>query len=266
MSKRFEFDVTKGITALIYGQPGSGKTRLSASAALDPKDRWGKVLMLEAFGNPMSIRDYDRKPDIVTIEDMEDFNEPYEWLTGGQPEEHPFCKDFNLTPPYKTVIVDGLTEVQRFVIRKVSGVDFTGPGDLTPLLGRQGFGQLLGTMLNWATHFVKLADLGLNVILTSLEASSEEAGVAKSKPLFWGQSGGEICGYVLLVIRLTTQLAAPKSLMTHPNDPVYPDSNNVAFFRETTTHYAKDQYYIGIDHLVDPTMANLMDLLERSNN
>lgn len=260
MSKKYEFSTTDGISMLIYGQPGSGKTRLSATAALD--DRFGNVLMLEAFGNPISIREYKKKPDIVTIEAMEDFNDPYDWIVSGQPENDIIVSDFSLKPPYKTLIIDGLTEVQRFVIRKVTGVDYTGPGNLTPHLGRQGFGQLLGTMLNWAVHYVGLTQLGLNVILTSLEAQSGDP--TFSRPLFWGQSGGEICGYVLMVLRLQTQLAAPRSLLTHPGDPIYDDSTNVAFFRETATYYAKDQYNLGVNHIVDPTMEKIMDLLERS--
>jgi len=262
MSQRYVFEDTK-LKALIYGQPGSGKTRLSASAAMDK--RFGKVLMLEAFGNPISIKDYDPAPDIITIEDIADFNEPYAWLAAGQPKDD-FCKDFGLKPPYDTLIVDGLTEVQRLVTRKITGIDFTSPGDLTGRMDRQGFGQLLGTMLNWAVHYIQL---DMHVILTSLEATRQETqgGLVHARPLLWGQSGNEICGYVYMVVRVVTALAAEKTLYTDGDDPVTVNTHNVAYFSETSKYYAKEQYGLAADfinHLTDPTMGKILDLLERS--
>jgi len=256
MSRRYEFD-DEHLKLLIYGEPGSGKTRLAATAAMD--ERLAPVLMLEAFGNPLSIRDYEKKPDIISLEAMEDFNDPYYWLRDGQDPEDPYCKAFKLNPPYKTLIVDGLTEVQRYVIRKVSGVDNIEPGNLTAALGRQGFGQMLGTMLNWAVHYIQL---DMNVILTSLQHNKTVNDIAFCQPLIWGQSGNEICGYVHAVARLTTQLAAPKRFMGHPDRPVTMDANNVAMFRETATYYAKNQYNVGVEHLVDPIMSDIMDLIE----
>jgi len=253
--KRYEFEEEK-LKILLYGQPGSGKTRLASTAAWD--ERLAPALMLEAFGNPISIRDYDQRPDIVTIEDMSDFNRPYQWFQMGQPEDAPFVADHNLNPPYKTLIVDGLTEVQRFVIRKISGLDFTSPGTLTPKMDRQGFGRLLGTMLNWALHYVQL---DVNVILTSLEADKTAGEGRKCWPLLWGQAGNEICGYVYSVARLVTQLNAPKYLLTAEEDPLTKQTQNVALFRETKTYYGKDQCGMSRHHVTDPTLTKIMDLL-----
>ena len=258
MAERFKLKDRK-LKALIYGQPGVGKTRLSATAALD--ERLAPALMLEAFGNPISLSDYEKIPDIISLEEMQDFNPVYEWLTLGQPEDHPYFKEYELNPPYKTVIVDGLTEVQRFVIRKILGGKRVAPGDLQNSLDFQGFGKLLGTMLNWAVHYV---NLDMNVILTSLEKSESDPKFAK--PLLWGQSGGELAGYVHMVIRLTTQLAAPRRLMRHADDPVdLKETQNVALFRETNLYYAKDQYGISEEHMTDPTLTKIMDLIERSS-
>ena len=245
---------------MIYGQAGAGKTRLSATAALD--ERLAPALMLEAFGNPISLGDYEKIPDIITIEEMADFNPAYEWLSGGQDPKHEFCKEFDLNPPYKTIIVDGLTEIQRFVMRKIRGEAALHPGNMVAVMDWPGFNRLLGTMLNWATYYV---GLDLNVILTSLEKSAGEK--TKTKPLLWGQSGNEMCGYVHQVVRLTTQLAAPKTFIRDKEDPVnLKETNNVAMFRETATYYAKDQYGIKAAHMTDPTLTKILDLIERSSS
>lgn len=257
MAKRYQFK-NEHLKMLVYGQPGSGKTRLSASAALDP--RLSPVLMLEAFGNPISISDYEKKPDIITLQEMKDFNAVYKWITEGQNPEATYAQKFDLNPPYETLIVDGLTEIQRFVIRTVQGGRRTKPGDLIGALGRQGFGQLLGTMLNWAIHFV---GLDMNVILTSLEKKDQSP--TYYKPLLWGQSGGEICGYVYSVVRLVSGLAAPKRLMSHKEDPLTDETDNVAFFKDTVLYYAKDQYYLQTEHMIDPTLTKIVDLMEQSS-
>jgi hypothetical protein len=248
--------------SVIYGQPGSGKTTLAASAVND--ERFGNVLMLDAFGNPMVLRKWAKKPDIITLAEMADFNDPYEFLTEGQESSHPFCKKFNLRPPYKTLVVDGTTEVQRFITRIITGSGTLGPGDIVGALGRQGFGQLLGTMLNWAVKFISL---DMNVILTCLEATKTDANtnIIHKEPLIWGQSGNEISGYVYLVTRLVRRLAAPKSFLEADVDPLKSDSINIALFEETTSYYCKDQYGLGVDHLCNPTLGRILDLIEQGS-
>ena len=260
--RKYQF-VDEKLKLLLYGQPGSGKTRTAATAAFD--ERMGNVLMLEAFGNPISIRDYPKKPDIITIEKMSDFNHPYQWITDGQDPNADFAKELDLKPPYSTLIIDGLTEIQRFVTRRVSGVEYTEPGDLATALTRQGFGQVLGTMLNWAVHFVRL---DMNVILTSLEANqvNVDTGITHRHPLIWGQSGNEIAGYMFMVARLTNDLVGARLLMQETVDPVTDETSTVAFFKETPQYYAKDQYGITVSHLTDPTIGKILDLIDQSKN
>ena len=260
--KKYQFEDEK-LKVLFYGQPGATKTRTAATAALDP--RMGRVLTLDAFGNQLSIRNYETKPDILTIHKMADFNAPYKWLVDGQDPNDPFAVDFDLVPPYKTLIVDGLTEVQRYVVRRVSGVEYTDPGDLAAALTRQGFGQLLGTMLNWAVHFV---NLDMNVIMTSLEATQAhpDTGIMHRHPLIWGQSGNEIAGYFFMVARLTNDLVGERFLLQEVRDPVRTDTTSVAFFKETPQYYAKDQYGISVSHMTNPTIGKILDLIDQSRN
>jgi hypothetical protein len=257
MADKYEFS-NEYLKAMFYGQPGAGKTRLAASAAADP--RLAPVLMLESFGNPISLRKVKDKPDIITIGSLEDYNEPYDWLSSGQDPNHPYVERFGLHPPYKTLIIDSITEVQRFVIRKVSGVDYTSPGNLTSPLGRQGFGQVLGTMLNWGVHYI---GLDMNVILTSLESEKMEGSMIHRAPLLWGQSGNEFSGYVFMVLRIVTKLALNPAVRENVESDE--DYYNVACFKETLLEYAKDQYDTGATYMANPTMSKVMDLLEQSS-
>lgn len=260
MARPYDGD-TDLLKFLVYGKPGAGKTTFVATAALDP--RLAPVLMLEAFGNPISIRSWPVKPDIITLEHMSDFNDPYAWIIDGQKPDHPYAKKFNLKPPYKTLIIDGLTEVQRFVVRKITGIDNTNPGDLTTKLERQGFGQLLGTMLNWA---VKYYELPVNVVITSLEAAEQKIpqGPIYAKPLIWGQSGSELAGYAYTVMRIVPALAADKQYLVDKVDPLTTKTINLGTFNETLSYYGKDQSGIPVKHLTDPTFTKILDLLERS--
>lgn len=246
---------------LVYGEPGVGKTRFVSTAAAD--ERLGPCLMLEAKGNPISIRTYAKKPDIVTIREMADFNDPYEWLRDGQDPSHPWCVEHQLHPPYKMVIVDSLTEVQRAVMRVVTGsAKWQHPGDLAPSLERRGFGQLLGTMLNWANFYLELP---MHVVLTCHERIVGGDGEVKQVvPLLWGQSGNELAGFCFMVMRLLGGLNTPAWMRTWQYDPVTDNTQNVGLFRETLQYYAKDQYGIKVDHLTDPTMSKVADLIEQS--
>jgi len=263
MAQRYAAEAEK-LKLMLYGQPGSGKTTIAGTAA--SCGSLGNVLMLESFGNPIALRRLVKMglaiPDVITIEDIVDFNEPYEWLVKGQDPKNDYVKRFDLNPPYDTLIIDGMTEVQRFVIRKVLGGKNIKPGDLSPKLQRQGFGQVLATMLNWAVHFVKL---DMNLILTTLEAKTVvQNEPTYYSPLMWGQAGTEIAGMFYTVGRVIPMLKAPKKLMTATTDKMTSKTHSVMLVHETVNYYGKDQHGMNIQHMCDPTMAKIMDLIERS--
>ncbi len=261
--KRYK-ETNEGLKMLIYGQPGCGKTWLAGSAAED--GRFGRVLMLETFGNPVSLRNKERKPDIITMEELEDFNAPYDWITNGQNPTAAFAQEMHLSPPYGTIIIDGTTEVQRFIMKKVTGNELVPPGNLAAAMTRQGFGKLLGTMLNWATHYLNLSSLGLNVILTGLEANKQDdTMLIRNTPLFWGQSGNEICGYAYMVMRLSVALRVDPEIKVL-DDSIYSDETfNVGQIVETKRTFAKDQYGCSTKYVINPTMSKVADLVGLSS-
>lgn len=258
------------LKVLFYGQAGSTKTRTSSTAVYVPT--MAPVLMLEAGGNPISLRDFEKVPDIVHIDALDEFNEPYEWFRLGQPANHPFCKSMGLTPPYRTLIVDSITEVQRMSFRTVIGTTKVGPGTIPATAEIQHFNKVLGQMVTFASLYLSLP---LHVILTSLEREDkdESTGTIMYKPLLWGQSAGEVSGYAYLVARLvhrtrldfkTETLVNQAAKLGITEEPMSDKTVSVALFMPSGKYIAKDQYGTGIPFMPDPTMGKILAAVEKA--
>lgn len=257
MAKRVEVSHESYLRVLFYGKPGSTKTRTGASATLD--ERTSPLLILNASGNPLSIREYDPQPDIIDIEELKDVNAPYDWIRGGQKENHRFCQEFELSPPYKTLMVDQLTDLQRMSFAHVTGSKGIGPGDYPQRVQRQHFGSVLSQMVNFSKLYYSLP---INVIMTALEKTTvnEMTGAVTYSPLLWGQSDVEVPGYAYVVARLVHRSQVRKNVLKVVEDA---DSStvSVAFFVPGGTYYAKDQYGALGMFMADPTISKMVDLI-----
>lgn len=260
MARRVQLKEEVFLRALFYGDPGSTKTRTTGSAALD--ERLSPVLYLNASGNPISIRDYEKQPDIVDMEKLPDFNAPYDWLVGGQKPDHVFPKTMGLErAPYKTVIIDQLTDVQRMAFRVVLGAQSVGPGDFPVKREWAHYNKVLYQMTNFAKLYFSLP---MHVIMTALETAktNEETGSVKYMPSLEGTSIHEVPGYALLVGRLVpaqTMRPALYKAVVKANDDVEPDYS-VVFFKPSSRFLAKNQYGNELgDFLVDPSMTDIID-------
>lgn len=259
MAKRTDPRDIPYLRALFYGIPGSTKTRTVGTACLDPRS--APVLWLDAAGNPISIREYDPGPDIIKIEELKDLNDPYVWIKQGQPKDHPFCKQFNLNPPYKTLVVDQITDVQRISYELVTGNTTGGPGDLLKPHQIQHFLGILNQMI----RFVKLYyDLPIHVIMTALEKNERDdmTGMVRSAPLLWGQSDTEVPGYAYLVGRLVHRAVVSSGLLKVLEDSADEQAQeiaSVAFFLPSGKYVAKDQYGALGSYMANPTITKMLD-------
>ena len=232
---------------LLYGAPGSTKTRTAATAALD--ERLSPVLWLDSGGNPTSFRTYRKQPDIFLIEELEDLNEPYELLTT---TDH----------GYKTVVIDGITDIQRTAFNHVMSFH-GGPGDVPRKREWDHFNKVLQTMINMADLFFKL---DMHVILTALEKRTEDrlTGGVLYGPLLDGQSDQEVPGKALAVGRMvhTSRLTAMQRKSVSSPQQDAKDSIAAVFFKPTAQYHAKDQYGMNEDFILDPTIGKILDLIE----
>jgi hypothetical protein len=255
------------LRALLYGKPGSTKTRTAGTAALD--DRTYPTLWIDIAGNPTSIRSYSRLPTILQLEKLADFNLIYDFLTE-QRMDHVIAKELKLTQPFKCVVIDGGTEVQRQAFRSVIGNTKLGPGDMPAIAEIQHFNRVLGYMVQFAYLWFKLP---LHVIMTTLEAErkDEVTGAVNIGPLIWGQSAEEMGGYALLVARLVhrsrlerrTETEIDAAVKLHiVEDPITSETVSVAILKPTGKMVAKNQYCAGVPYIVDPTVTKILDMIQ----
>lgn len=258
MAHRVEPKAEQYLKALLYGQAGSTKTRTAGTAALD--ERLAPVLMLEQGGNPLSIHTYKKVPDIVHIDKLEEYNPFYAWLAAGQPKDDPIVNLFDLHPPYKTLVIDSITEVQRLSFGIVTGNARVGPGSIPAQVERQHFYKVLGQMTTFARLFFELP---MHVILTSLEREDkdETTGLISYKPLIWGQSAGEVAGYAYLVARLVHRAKLQGKDLRMVEDSITDQTVSVALFTPTGKYVAKDQYGCMGPYMADPSIPKMLDLL-----
>lgn len=246
------------VKMLLYGVPGSYKTRTASSAALDPRS--GPVLQLNVGGNPASISDYPQKPDVFDIESLTDFNQVYDWLAKGQPEGHLFVQNTGVKPGYKTVIVDTLTDVQRMSFNKVIGVAAE-PGTIPKNSELQHFNSVLGHMVNFNKLF---SSLPMHVIVTAQERTDkdEQTGGTMQAPFIWGQSMVEVCGYYYIVGRMVHRANMGTGMLKVLEDATGGQKfTHVMLLQPSGKYVAKDQYGKLGPFIAAPTMTRILDLI-----
>ena len=263
---------------LIYGKAGNGKTWLASSAAAC--DEMSPALMLSAAGNPQAIWDWETKPHTFIITDLEDLNPFYDWFAAGQPIEsvktgkpYKFVEEHDLKPPYKTLIIDGMTELQRLTLSAAGGYKDLPIGVSPAQLQIQNFNPVLAHTTRMAALLFGLADeaatLPVHVIVTSLEweKMNLKTQTTSIRPLIWGSGGEELAGYALSVCRVRQVASMPKRIRTSFDikDKKY-DRTTVAVWRPLPhVPFNKDQWNKLGDYTVDPTMQKLVDLIYGEN-
>jgi hypothetical protein len=252
MAKRVDPNKAEYLRLLLYGIPGSTKTRTASTSASDP--RTSPVLMLEAGGNPVAIRDYAKKPDIIRVEELIDFNDPYDWIMKGQPAGHTLVKQFDLHPPYKCLIIDQLTEVQRMMFDKVMNMSRIGPGDLAPKRTWDHYNAALYSIIN----FCRLYDaIPMHLIMIAQEREGSVEADRPVGPLLEGQGQIEVPSHMEAVGRmLQISRVEPKLARVLPEDTMA-----VAIFKQSANYQAKDQYGVLGAYMTDPSIPKIMDLI-----
>lgn len=257
--KRVTLDTPIFYKGLHYGLPGSTKTRTSCTAALD--DRMAPALYINSGGNPLAIRDYEQKPDMIELEKIEDLNWIYKWLKDGQPD-HPMAKELGLDRmPYKTLIFDGVSHFQQTIYHRLNN-STVGSMPEKPTFNEHG--AVLRVLTMFAHSFFQLP---MHVIVTALEYEEKIDETGKNirvRPMIAGQSAQILPSYAYVIARIMhasrIQGEEPKLYAQLAKD--IPRITSVAIFKPDAFREAKDQYNALGAFMIDPTMTKIMDLIE----
>ncbi len=176
----------KFVNMLVYGDSGVGKTVLAASASA--VEEMSPVLVIDIEGGTFSIRDRFPEVDIVRVQTWKEMQAVYDAL----------LKDMS----YKTIVLDSLTEIQKFSMYGIMEELVRKEPDRDPdVPGMREWGKNTEQIRRMVRAF---RDLPCNVIFTALATSEKDAksGIIKTKPSFSGKLKDEIAGFVDEVVFL----------------------------------------------------------------
>ena len=201
------------IKALIYGQPGAGKTTLAASSALVPSMR--DIFMINAESGDLAVPD-EWDIDGVGLNNFGGLDPIYKFLRGhckhrdannvaalrtnqayleGVDESEIADEDIRR---YRTVIIDSITEVEAYCFAQLLGLtDNVSIADEPDAAEWSHFRQNLNMMLRLTRQF---RDLPMHVIfIVAQQYSQDETKKRKYSPGLTGQLSQKIQGFMDMV-------------------------------------------------------------------
>jgi hypothetical protein len=260
--KKADTSSPKFLKLWLFGPGGSYKTRTVASAALD--ERSSPALIVSFAGNPVSFTDYAKKPDVVEVSSINDLNLLYTWLANKMPADHNLVKQVGLTPGYKTIAIDTVTELQREVFQVVQGTGTSGIVDIPPAMEQSHFGRGLAVLTKFARMMYALP---MHVILTAQEGdkTNPQTLLTTFNPLVWGQSVREVAGYAYAVGRMAAASSLPSDVNRVIRDSKLPTPQYcaISFRPSIQSPLLKDQYGTLGPVMVDPSITKMLDALQR---
>lgn len=174
----------KTINVLVYGESGVGKTVFSGSSSLVPE--MSPVLMVDVEGGSLSLNHTYPDVDVVRVKTWDDMQRLYNELYGGRHK-------------YKTLIVDSLTEVQKFSMYNIMREVIDDNPERDPdIAGMREWGKNIEQMRRFVRAF---RDLPINVIFTGLSREDKDnRGSIKTKPSLSGKLASEVAGFLDIVL------------------------------------------------------------------
>lgn len=225
------------INALIYGDPGVGKTVLTGSASAVVV--MAPVLVIDVEGGTFSLRDRYSDVDVVRVKRWIDIQNIYGAL---------FDQAKNGVLEYNTLVLDSLSEIQKFSMEQIMAEVVKGdPERDRDVPSVREWGKNLEQIRRLVRAF---RDLPLNCLFTALAMNDKDqrSGLITTRPSLSGKMGAEVAGFVDLVSYMYTKIKDGKIERYLLNQP-------------TDRQVAKDRSGRLPLVLQDPTMQSIHDFI-----
>lgn len=146
-------EVPDGLTMLVYGRAGTGKTAFGATfprplLVLDVKEKGTETIRSE------------KDVDVLSIDSWQDFEEAYWYLESGDTK-------------YQSVQIDQITQLQNLGMDKIRADKGMKPEDV---FSQRQWGQLGGLMTTWLYNYRELVSKSINIIFIAHERESKTEG------------------------------------------------------------------------------------------
>lgn len=226
-------DIPSNINLLVYGESGVGKTLLSGSAqavaAMSP------VLFVDIEGGTLTLRNHYADVDVIRVTNFKDMATVHDELATGK-------------SVYKTVVLDSLTEIQKFSMYGVMTELLKKEPDRDPdVPGMREWGKNIEQMRRFVRAF---RDLPMNVIFTALAQSDKNprTGITQWKPQLSGKLASEVAAFMDVVLFMYVR-------------EVDEEHKRFLLSAQTENHIAKDRTGRLPQVIEEPKMEQLHEML-----
>jgi hypothetical protein len=225
------------LNILLYGQSGVGKTTLAGSADAVPAMR--PVLFVDIEGGTESLRHSYPSVHTVRVKTWSEMQDLYNELYKG---DH----------GYSTIVLDSLTEIQKFNMYSIMNSLQQQRPDLDPdIPGMREWGKNGEQIRKFVRGF---RDLPLNTIFTALVKGDKDprSGLIKETPMLSGKLAHEIPAFLDIVCYQYV-----KTIGSGDDERL----QRLLLTRATDTHVAKDRSGRLPQIIEDPTMQGLYTIM-----
>ncbi len=179
------------INMIVYGNPGAGKTVLAGSADVVPELR--PVLFLDVEGGTFSIRERYPDVEVVRLTSWADMQSVYDGL-------------YKMDHGYQTVVLDSLTEMQKFSMYNIMRDVIKEHPDRDPEVPSiREWGKNIEQIRKLVRAF---RDLPMNSIFTALAATDKDnkTNMVVTRPSLSGKLAMEVGGFVDIMLYMNTKV------------------------------------------------------------